>query len=283
MFNLVDHVADRIISELEKGTVPWHKPWTCDSVAYNIVSKKPYSILNQMLLDKPGAYATYKQWTELGGHVKKNEKSHLVVFWKMQIIEINSDNNENEDEDEKIEKQIPLLRYYNVFHFSQVEGIEDIVKEKIYDHNVDVQADALFYDYIKREHIKFEMAGDGQAYYSPMKDMIHVPDLKYFRERAEYYSTIFHEAVHSTGASNRLGRLNKKNNMRFGSENYSQEELVAEIGAASILSYLGIETNDSFENSAAYIKSWLSALRNDKKMIVYASSQAEKAINLILS
>ena len=88
--------------------------------------------------------------------------------------------------------------------------------------------------------------------------------------------------VHSSGSKNRLNRLETSNLAAFGSETYSKEELVAEIGSASILNYLGIETTGTFNNSAAYIESWLQVLRNDNKFIVSASSKAEKAVNYIL-
>ena len=111
-------VTDRIIEELEKGLIPWNKPWTgVRSGAFNRISKKPYSLINQMLLKHNGEYATFKQWQDLGGHVRKGEKSEIVVFWKIYEKEEINDNGEKEI------KKIPLLRYYNVFHISQVNLI----------------------------------------------------------------------------------------------------------------------------------------------------------------
>lgn len=120
--NVYEMVTARIIAELEKGNIPWEKPWTgVRSGAYNRISKKPYSIINQMLLQHTGEYATFKQWTDLGGHIRKGEKSEFVVFWK--ILEKEET---NEDTGEKEVRKIPMLRYYNVFHISQVDGVEPL-------------------------------------------------------------------------------------------------------------------------------------------------------------
>ena len=120
-----------------------------------------------------------------------------------------------------------------------------------------------------------------EAFYRPSTDEIHLPLREQFPQIAEYYSTAFHEATHSTGHKSRLDRLSSP--AWFGSENYSKEELVAEMGAAILMNELGIETNGSFKNSAAYIQSWLHALRDDNKMIVSAAGKAEKAVKLILN
>jgi len=116
----------------------------------------------------------------------------------------------------------------------------------------------------------------------PLIDTVVVPLKEQYSNISEYYSTTFHELVHSSGSKNRLNRLETSNLASFGSETYSKEELVAEIGSASILNYLGIETKGTFQNSASYIESWLQVLRNDNKFIVSASSKAEKAVNYIL-
>lgn len=145
-------------------------------------------------------------------------------------------------------------------------------------------AEAAFTDYVRRENIQFESLIDDQAYYSPSRDLIHLPISDQFDNTAEYYSTAFHEATHSTGHPSRLNRFGRESAAAaFGSESYSKEELVAEIGAACILHEFGIETPSSFANSAAYIPNWLSALRNDKRLIIGAAACAEKAVKLILN
>lgn len=278
--NVYEMVTERIIAELEKGVIPWEKPWTgVRSGAYNRVSKRPYSLLNQMLLKHTGEYATYKQWQDLGGQVKNGEKSEIVVFWKIFETE-----ETNKDTGEKETKKIPLLRYYNVFHISQVEGVEPLKPEQLNDEVEPIEeADKIITDYITREHIEFTECRSNEAYYSPSQDAVVVPMKEQYKVINEYYSTTFHELTHSTGHKNRLNRLETGAVAAFGSETYSKEELVAEIGSASLMNLLGIETVKTFRNSAAYIQSWLQVLRNDNKFIVSASSKAEKAVNYILA
>ena len=270
-------VTDRIIEQLEQGVIPWEKPWggVIDG-AYNRISKRPYSLLNQMLLQHSGEYATFKQWSELGGHIRKGEKSEIVVFWKLQPYE-----DENAD-GEKIIKQIPLLRYYNVFHVSQVDGVEP--KEiDLNEFEPIEEAERIKTEYMTREHLKILEKLTDKAFYSPAFDYIQVPCKEQYRNVEEFYSTLFHEMVHSTGYKTRLDREDVKDCMYFGSENYSKEELTAELGSAFLVNLLGIETKNSFRNSSAYIQGWLRKLRGDKKFIISASSKAEKAVKYILN
>ena len=275
--DIYEMITDRIIEQLENGVVAWQKPWTgVHDGAYNRISNKPYSLLNQMLLSKTGEYASFKQWTELGGHIKKGEKAEIVTFWKIQPIE-----EENED-GEKVIKQIPLLRYYNVFHISQVEGVEP----KSIDLN-ELQpieeAERIKTEYMQREHIKILEKVTDKAFYSPSLDYIQVPCKEQYQNIEEFYSTLFHEMTHSTGHKVRLDREDVKDCMYFGSENYSKEGLCAELGSAFLINKLGIASSKSFTNSTAYIQSWLRVLKNDKKFIISASSRAEKAVKYILN
>ena len=275
--DVYEMVTDRIIEQLEQGVIPWEKPWggVIDG-AYNRISKRPYSLLNQMLLQHSGEYATFKQWSELGGHIRKGEKSEIVVFWKLQPYE-----DENAD-GEKIIKQIPLLRYYNVFHVSQVDGIEP--KElDLNEFEPIEEAERIKTEYMTREHLKILEKLTDKAFYTPAFDYIQVPCKEQYQNVEEFYSTLFHEMVHSTGHKSRLDREDVKDCMYFGSENYSKEELTAELGSAFLVNLLGIETKKSFRNSSAYIQGWLGRLRGDKKFIVSASSKAEKAVKYIMN
>lgn len=275
-------VTDRIIAALEKGCVPWHRPWYApDRGAYNRISGKKYSLLNQMMLLHEGEYASFKQWTDLGGRIRKGAKSEIVVFWKWPEAEENSD--KDKDDQEQKERKKPVLRYYRVFHISQVEGIEPLEKESIHYPSKPIEiAERVLMDYVKREGITYDASEYAEAYFSPGQDIIHVPFIGLYEQPEEYYSTAFHEAVHSTGTVTRLNREGLKKGS-FGSEIYSREELIAEIGSAGILASLGIETEKSFTNSVAYIQGWLEALKNDRRLIVAAAGQAEKAMNYILS
>lgn len=275
MASVYEMVTDRIISEMEKGIIPWHKPWFgVTDGAYNRVTRKPYSLLNQCLLGLEGEWASYKQWSSLGGQVRKGEKASPVVFFKPQVIK------EKQTDGTEIVKTIPVLKYYSVFHISQVEGVEPKAISKI-EHDPIAEAEELKNAYVSRENINFMEMQSNQAYYSPSDDSVVIPLREQFTEIEEFYSTMFHELTHSTGAKSRLNRLETGRNAKFGSETYSKEELVAELGAASICNMLGFETEKSFKNSAAYIQSWLSVLKGDKRFIVSACSKAEKAVNYI--
>lgn len=275
--NVYEMVTERIIAELEKGVIPWEKPWTgVRSGAYNRISKKPYSIINQMILKHTGEYATFKQWTDLGGHIRKGEKSEMVVFWKIFEKE-----ETNKDTGEKEVRKIPMLRYYNVFHISQVDGVKPL--EIPFKEVEPIEtADKIIAEYVEREHIEFKELASNEAFYSPSSDRVVVPMKEQYKHINEYYSTTFHELTHSTGHKSRLDRLESGADAAFGSETYSKEELVAEIGSASLMNLLGIETIKTFRNSAAYIQSWLKVLKSDNKFIVSASSKAEKAVNYIM-
>ncbi len=278
--NVYEMVTDRIIEQLENGIIPWEKPWTgVRSGAFNRICKKSYSLLNQMLLKYEGEYATFKQWTELGGKIRKSEKSEIIVFWKVLPVE------ETQEDGTKIIKQIPLLKYINVFHISQVDGVEPLKKEELNDIEPIEKAESILQDYWTREDITVEHIKGNKAFYSPIQDMIQLPLFEQFKNANEYYSTAFHESVHSTMKESRCNRAEERKNklVAFGSEDYSKEELVAELGSASLMNIIGIETVKSFRNSSAYIQSWLSVLRNDVKFIVSASSKAEKAVNYILN
>ncbi|GFI69828.1 DNA primase TraC [Lachnospiraceae bacterium] len=278
--SVYEMVTDRIISQLKQGVIPWQKPFTgIRSGAYNRISKKSYSLLNQMLLQYDGEYATFKQWESLGGHIRKGEKSEIVVFWKIQPVE------DIREDGTKQVKQIPLLRYFNVFHISQVDGVEPLPKDALNDIEPIEKAESILHDYWNRENITVEHVKGNDAYYSPSRDLIRLPLFEQFTDANEYYSTAFHESVHSTMKENRCNRTEDRKGrlVAFGSNEYSKEELVAEIGSANLMNIIGIETKKSFRNSTAYIQNWLSVLKNDVKFIVSASGRAEKAADYILN
>lgn len=276
-FDIYAAVTDRIIAQLEQGIIPWNKPWTgLQSGAVSGATGKPYSMLNQMLLGKPGEWYTWNQIQKLGGKVRKGEKSSMVVFWKQVPIK-----EEDPATGEKVERLVPMLKYFNVFHVDQCEGIEaKAIDPDAIDPATDETADSIITDYLIRSGVTLEHRKGDEAFYRPTDDRVVLPLREQFQDMAEYYSTAFHELTHSTGHRSRLNRLTGK--AFFGNEEYSREELVAEIGAAALMNHCGVETGCSFRNSAAYIQSWLRALRNDKRMIVSASGAAAKAFDMIV-
>ena len=274
IIDLYQQITDRIIAELKKGTVPWHKPWSCTSGAISRATGKPYSVLNQLLLPQAGEYVTFKKAIEEGHPVKKGEKASMVCFFK--FIDA-------EDKDTGEKKTVPLLKYYSVFHFSQCPGMKPrfaVSEMPESDLQPDKKAETILDGYISRSGVRLRKEKSNRAYYSPALDTIVVPELNQYTELSVFYSTAFHEAVHSTGHPSRLNRITDV--AQFGSESYSKEELTAELGASYLVNTAGLETNSSFQNSVAYLNNWLSVLKNDKRFIVSAAGQAEKAVQLIL-
>ena len=285
--NVYQMVTDRIIEQMGKGEIPWRKPWSWTSMdaygcAISYTSRRPYSLLNQFLLGKPGEWLTFKQVKELGGSVKKGAKSRFVVWYsQIQITETNKDG------EEEI-KKIPVLKYYNVFHIDDCEGIKSkiatVEKPEIKAPEADEASEKAILAYLEREvTLKFQNdKPSAEAYYSPSKDMVVVPMISQYKDNAEYYSTTFHELVHSTMKKSRCNRMDGNKASFFGDENYSREELVAEIGSAMLCNRMGVDTAKAFKNSVAYLQGWIKALQNDPKAIVWAAARAEKAARYIL-
>ena len=266
-------ITNRMVAEMEKGIIPWQKPWMASGAAISHTTGKRYSLLNQMLLGKAGEWLTFKQVQQEGGYVRKGEKARMCVFWKWL---------DQEDEETGEVKQIPYLRYYNVFHISQCENIRAKYQQPMPNAAAaDQTAESIITEYVRREGVTLEHREGDAAFYQPHADRIVLPLMAQFKSTSEYYGTTFHEMVHSTGHAKRLARLDTTAN--FGSEEYSKEELVAEIGSAALVFHAGLETSTSFKNSAAYVQNWLTALKNDKRFIVSAAGKADKAVTYILA
>lgn len=300
-WNVYEEVTKRILKQMEEGVIPWRKPWKNNNKynggwfpAISFSTKKPYDIMNQMLLGfQAGTYITFEQCKKAGGHVKKGEKGSFVVGWVVT-------NNKKQDADgnivvdengEAIWEKHFALRYYNVFNIeTQCEGIDLNKAEEIKPDETILEpsevAEEIMKKYLESEDApQFDNTGSNRAYYSPSEDKVVVPNIGQYKTIAEYYSTAFHELTHSTMKESRCNRQEERKgkNVAFGSEEYSKEELVAEIGAAALVNFAGIETDASFQNSASYIQGWSKKLKEQPKMIVYASAQAQKAIDYILS
>lgn len=275
--NVYEIVTDRILAELEKGKIPWEKPWIGGiDCPIKHTTGEPYSILNQILLGEPGEYLTMNQCNKEGGRIKKGAKAKLVVFWKML---------EKEAEKSKTQK-IPVLRYYNVFHINDCEGIKPKFEREQHPNGATKaqNAENIVSEYSSRTNLEISHVNQLQAYYMPCKHLVNIPDMDRFKSTDGYYSTFFHELVHSTGNKKLLNRFpDDAKQAAFGSDSYSREELVAEIGANMLLHSMEMDTDKSNRNSVAYVQSWLHALKNDKRLIVSAAGHAEKAVKLILN
>ena len=283
-YNVYQMVTDRIVEQMKQGIIPWHQPWAGgSSMAISYTSRKAYSMLNQFLLGRPGEWITWNQIQALGGHVRKGAKSHFCVYYKPLEVEEDVIDADTEATERKFRF---ILKWYNVFHISDTEGIasklEPVVPNSAL-HPIDA-AESVIGSYLSREQsLRFICDRESDsAYYSTSQDMVVVPMLSQYQIPEEYYSTAFHEFTHSTMHEARCNRNADSHITRFGDKDYSREELVAEIGSAMICNRIGIESEKAFRNSAAYIQSWLKALKNDNRMIVWASAKAEEAAKYIL-
>jgi antirestriction protein ArdC len=268
-----EQITDRIIAMLEKGTVPWRKPWNVQTgLPRNLVTKKAYRGINTFLLHamsyESAYWLTFRQAQQLGGTVRKGEKACPVVFWKQLEVE--------DKKTGEVEK-IPLLRFFYVFNVSQCDGLKNIPAPVESHATVSTTAEEIVAMMPKRPEIKHGLA---KAFYSPGADIVAMPDRARFETEAGYFATLFHELTHATGAKSRLNRPTLTESAGFGSNPYCKEELIAEMGAAFLCGQAGIE--NTMENSAAYLQNWLEQLQNDKKLIVQAAAQAQKAADFIL-
>lgn len=276
--NVYEIVTDRILTALENGVVPWEKPWDDEIGApMNLVSKKPMRGINIWLLSMAAAAARYsspywvsfKQAKDLGGSVKKNEKSTVIIFWKPV-----------KKEESKTGNPYRILRYYRVFNVEQCEGFEHKipVKEERPDFDPIAEAEGILQGYREAPKTLF---GGSRAAYAPKTDSVYMPEKESFKSPADYYSTHFHEYLHSTGHKLRLNRKGIENFDGFGSHQYSEEELVAEFGAAFLCGVAGI-SDRTVDNSAAYIAGWKSKISSDPHLVINAARLAQKAADHIL-
>jgi antirestriction protein ArdC len=300
-------ITNQIIEKLNEGIIPWVKPWKTnwktDGVienyfpAYSFSNGKRYNLMNQMLLGfTPGEFATFEQIKKAGGKVKKGEKSSIVCGWIVEDKPLeDKDGNELTDENgNTLTKKTFALRYYRVFNIlTQVEGIEPKhtwekveAPEEPEEATLETkeEAEAIINCYLASKNApKFEIVkGSNEAYFAPALDKVVVPHISQYDSVSEYYGTIFHELTHSTGAVTRLNRKLVGMTAK-GKEDYSKEELIAEIGSCFLNAQAGLNSEDYMKNATAYIQGWLKALRDDPKMIVQASAQAEKATEYILN
>jgi antirestriction protein ArdC len=275
--DLYQIVTDRIIELLDQGTIPWQKPWTEEGIPMNLISKRPYRGINLWLLlslnYSRNLFLTWDQIKKIGGSVKQGEHGHVVVFWKTSK---NGDNLEGKEQ-----KAVPLLRYYKVFNVEQCRDLPENIVEPVVqkEHDPILECEAILKGMPEYPPVQYK---EQKAFYHIVEDYINMPKKKSFKTSEAYYSTLFHELVHSTGSEKRLKRPSITEMAEFGSEPYSIEELVAEIGAAYLCSFTGILAAE-MKDSAAYIKGWLGKLRDDKRFIIRASGYSQRAVDYILN
>jgi antirestriction protein ArdC len=270
-------VTERMLAQLEAGTVPWRKPWNAGHGPRNL-NGNLYRGVNVFLLGmseyESPFWLTFRQAKEHGGTVRKGEKSTLIVFWKRLLVK---------DKDTGEAKVIPLLRYYRVFNLEQTDGVKPTKRVLDYEatrsdeHVPNLSAEQVIAGYADAPTIR--EAGD-RAFYVPSSDAITVPPRAAFDNIADFYLTLFHEMGHSTGHKDRLNRFT--GDQTFGSHDYGREELIAEMTSAFLGAETGIAGTDHEVNSAAYLGSWIAAIKADPRAIVVAAGAAQRAADLIL-
>jgi antirestriction protein ArdC len=281
--NVYDLVTERILEALDRGVIPWKRPWSQgDSFTLaqrNAFSKRAYRGINVFLLSgtrySDPRWGTFNQIKQHGGHVVKGAKSQIIVFWR--FIE----REETGDDGEKKIRSIPYLRYFRVFNIEDTEGLKlEPLTVQAEEDGFDpiAEAEAIAERYLA-DGPSFDHDGGNRAFYRPSNDSIHIPARESFNSVQDYYDTKFHEIGHSTGHSSRLDRLGTGET--FGSHGYGREELVAEFTSAFLCSEAGIDQSVE-TNQAAYIENWKRTIQADRRAVVVAAGQAQKAADLVL-
>lgn len=298
---LIENINNTIIEGLQAKGLQWFKPFKdSTTMQWSAINSqgKPYRGINQFILSAKAIakgwvnkWYTFAQVSKLGGRVNKGEKSTDVYLWKVNFaVEIAGKTQyfaRLEDVPSNLQKdakKVFYLQVFKVFSISQTDLPLDTPSQpvEVSELEADAHAEAILEAWCKEVTLKH--SGQGRAYYSPSGDFIHMPakTTEQWKSNGDYYKVFFHEAIHSTGHKTRLDRLDKM--ASFGSDEYSKEELVAELGALYLEAITGIQTAiDDFKNSQAYINGWISKFKSDPKLILSASTKAHEAVELILS
>ena len=278
-------ITGYVISQLENGEIVWQKGWNSLGLPKNIATNHQYRGWNIFFLNfvtsffkyKTPYFLTYKQALDKGGKICRREKGFQVVWWAT----IEDKRLINDDGDAAKSKVFRVPKVHTVFNIDQTHGIEFP--------KVESQFRSITLKIFACENILKNMPGipsikhqGDQAFYNPINDTITMPPVERFHSDEAYYKTLFHELAHSTGHSKRLNRKELVEYDGFAKENYSKEELTAELTATFLCAVCGIE-HTLINNSAAYIQGWLKALKNDKRLILKAATQAQAAADYIMN
>jgi antirestriction protein ArdC len=297
-------ITAAMIGALERGVIPWQCPWRSGAPT-SLWSGEPYRGINTLILSLAAQvkgytspwWGTYERIAALSGCVKtprasgkghwwkspdgkdrgvrRKETGITVYFWK-HLVKPDPDDPDNRDAD--IHAVFTTTR--TVFNLGQAAFPDGVPQE--YDLARDTkmlpEPERVLTDYLAREKIILNTGG--AAFYTPGLDELTLPLRGTFNSTEDYYSVAYHEAAHSTGHKNRLNRSGVEDIDHFGSGKYGREELIAEMSAAMLCAVTGVE--GVFDNSAAYIGSWLKAIKGDPSLIRSAATAAQKAVDLIM-
>lgn len=287
--DLKDHhqnLTDLIIQKMEES-VEYQKPWfVCELLPYNPVTGTKYKGINVISLMGRGytdpRFLTFKNIQTLSEQtgetilIKKGEKG-IPVFKAMQKVFKKVDEETGEESSFSLWNQVYAG---TVFNATQLTGMPALAETPKIEFKEEEEAEKIVKAMIEMTGLKVEHSPEGRAYYQPEKDRVHMPDRESFKSVAMYYRTLMHELGHSTGHET---RLNRKFVGKFGSPEYAFEELVAELSSYFMGANLGLPyDSQTHENHAAYLKSWIGALKKDKNMIFKAAGQATRSVEFQL-
>lgn len=292
MATVYDIVTEKIVKELEKGTIPWRKPWidvrsTINGEAVlqqNLFTRKPYRGINSLLtmlspFNSP-FWVSQGELRKRGIVIKRGEEKNYtpIIYFNWRSKEEIRKANEAGDP-----KAPCFAKFFKAWNAEQLDNVDQFIPEL---DKLDIknnfpleQAEEIVSKYKDCPSIR---AGGDKASYSPLTDLVSMPFIETFNSPEDYHGTLFHELVHSTGHTGRLNRESVANLATFGSELYSKEELIAEIGSCFLCATAGISSPKLLENSAAYIDGWLGKLKKDSRLVMSAAQQAQKAVDYIL-
>jgi antirestriction protein ArdC len=277
-------ITDKIVADLEKGVRTWMKPWTAANTAGKIsrplrYNGQPYSGINILMLWASATeqgfsaplWMTFQQALELNAHVRKGEKGSLVVYSN------SITRPEDSESGEETEREIRFLKGYTVFNVEQIDGLPEIYYHRHETKLTPVERIAHAEAFFSATGADIRYRGD-RAFYACEADYIQLPAIEAFRDAESFYATLAHESAHWTRHPSRLDRdFGRKH---WGDEGYAREELVAELAGAFLAADLGL-TPEVREDHAAYIASWLTVLKNDKRAIFTAAAHAQRAVEFL--
>lgn len=292
--NLYEEVTNKIIALIEHGIAPWRRTWSTYGLARNYVSGRLYTGINYILMNNTGHpipyFMTFNQVKELGGYIKKGTEANIVIYFKVYYKDSNDNTLEpqiaksryNKGEDIKALK---FIRYYSVFNVQDIESIgldlNRFNEAKLSDNEKIERCEEMIKNMPNPPDLR--QIDANRAFYSPAQDLVNMPDIKQFESSEHYYTTYFHELIHSTGHSSRLARKEVMDFSRFGTMPYSKEELVAEMGASFLSCHCQIDYDSIVESNASYLAGWLKVLKEDPRFVFKVSADAQKAVDYILN
>ncbi len=277
---ITDDMISRLVKAMDEGVPPWSKSWSSGQPPFNASSGKAYQGINFLILllhmqahGGDARHLTYKQAQHMGLQVRRGERGARVI----KLVEVErkrakqAAGTDGEIVAEENDKAL-VLKAYTVFNAAQIEGMAPMpVRE------CDVKpAEAV-------EAIVWGLQDDGmklnfghyQPAYDLRRDEIRMPSVEQFHSLDDFHSTILHECSHASGHGKRLARPHM--HARFGSTEYSREELRAELASAFMQGIIGLPPGQTMiESHASYLSSWLEVLRNDKNEIFRAAADAQR-------